>query len=422
MPGGQSHNARFYEPYPFYADRASGKYIWDVDGNRYTDYWMGHTALIMGHSPSLVVRAINSQSRNGLLFGSPNKYAYELASLVNRSVPCAESIRFCTTGAEATMYAVRLARAFTKRKTVVKMRGGWHGYNSALTVGVTPPFNTPESRGMIDTEEQFVSLAEFNDIEATRKVLTNLKDDLACVIIEPVMGSGGVLPARSEYLRFLREECDRLGAVLIFDEIITGFRLALGGAQEFFGIKPDLCTLGKILGGGLPVSAVAGESEILSLADTTTRSKAERCWIGGGTFSENALCLRAGIATLNYLLNNKASVYPRIGRLGVGTQSFRGQGIRRPRDQSKVDRTRLAFCYTLPCGGAGRDRRPDPGCQLQSRSGASVLLRPHFQIWNLLHPRPHRSNLHGPHESRYQESRKGVGRTCSRICGRAKER
>ncbi len=239
MPGGQSHNARFYDPYPFYADRASGKYIWDVDGNRYTDYWMGHTALIMGHSPQVVVRAINSQSGNGLLFGSPNKYAYELASLVNRSVPCAESIRFCTTGAEATMYAVRLARAFTKRKTVVKMRGGWHGYNSTLTVGVTPPFNTPESRGMIDTEEQFVSLAEFNDIEATRKVLTNLKDDLACVIIEPVMGAGGVLSAKREYLRFLREECDRLGAVLIFDEIITGFRLALGGAQEFFGIKPD---------------------------------------------------------------------------------------------------------------------------------------------------------------------------------------
>ena len=144
MPGGQSHNARFFDPYPFYASRARGKYIWDVDGNRYTDYWMGHTALICGHSPPFVVRALKKQVSNGLLYGTPNRHAHELAKLVNETVPCAESVRFCSTGAEATMYAVRLARGYTKRKTIVKIAGGWHGYNSTLAVGVTQPYSVPE--------------------------------------------------------------------------------------------------------------------------------------------------------------------------------------------------------------------------------------------------------------------------------------
>src|SRR5579872_5391222 len=130
MPGGHSHNARFFSPYPFYAQKAQGKFIWDIDGNRYMDYWMGHTALILGHSPSIVSSVIKEQSTRGLLLGSPNRYAYELASLVNGAVPCAEMVRFCTTGAEATMYAVRLARAFTKKTTIIKMAGGWHGYSS----------------------------------------------------------------------------------------------------------------------------------------------------------------------------------------------------------------------------------------------------------------------------------------------------
>ncbi len=316
MPGGHSHNARSFEPYPFYAKRARGKYIWDIDGNRYTDYWMGHTSLILGHSPRPVVDAIEKQAGNGLLFGSPNKFAYELAQLVNKTVPCAESIRFCTTGAEATMYAVRLARSFTRKKIIVKMTGGWHGYNSALTVGVSAPYNVPESSGLIPEEEKYARLAEFNDIEATRAVLAECADQLAGVIVEPVMGAGGVLAANKEYLKFLREECTRLGCPLILDEIITGFRLSLGGAQEHYGITPDLCTLGKILGGGLPVSAVAGRKEILSLADTTGKSKAERCWIGGGTFSENALCMNAGIATLKHLIKNKSTLYPQISSLG----------------------------------------------------------------------------------------------------------
>ncbi|MDG6906156.1 MAG: aspartate aminotransferase family protein [Nitrososphaerota archaeon] len=318
MPGGQSHNARFFAPYPFYASKASGKHVWDVDGNRYTDYWMGHTALIFGHSPPFVVRALKDQSSKGLLYGAPNMYAYELARLVNQIVPSAESIRFCSTGAEATMYAVRLARGFTKKKIVVKMAGGWHGYNSALTVGVSNPYEVPESNGLDSEEELHVKLGRFNNIEETKKILEENAEDIACVIIEPVMGSGGVLPVSESYLRFLRDECSRMGALLIFDEIITGFRLALGGAQERYKIKPDISTLGKILGGGLPVSAVVGRSDILDLVDTNKhREKTERVWIGGGTFSENALCMCAGIATLSHLIEQKKTIYPRLERLGT---------------------------------------------------------------------------------------------------------
>jgi glutamate-1-semialdehyde 2,1-aminomutase len=317
LAGGQSHNARFFEPYPFYAARARGKYLWDVDNNRYVDYWMGHTALILGHSPKIVSEVLANQVRNGLLFGTPNKYAVELAQLVTRCVPCAESVRFCTTGAEATMYAVRLARAYTKRKHIVKMAGGWHGYNSALTVGVSFPYEVPESAGLDPSDEPFVRLARFNDIQSTVKLLSSESSDVAAVILEPLMGAGGVLAADREYLKALREQCDKIGALLIFDEIITGFRLALGGAQEYYGVEPDICTLGKILGGGLPASAIAGKRDVIQLVDMTLhRPKQERCWIGGGTFSEHALAMRAGTATLDYLRRRKNNIYPAIGKLG----------------------------------------------------------------------------------------------------------
>lgn len=315
FPGGESHNARYFSPYPFFAKRAKGKYIWDVDGNRYVDYWMGHTALILGHSPNIVSAEIREQSNNGLLLGTANILAYELGELVTQSVPSAEAVRFCTTGAEATMYATRLARAYTGRKYVVKMTGGWHGYSSSLTVGVSPPYEVSESKGLIRDEEKLVKLTSFNDLEETQRILNEDKNEIAAVILEPVAGAG-TIPAEKDYLKGLKESCERIGALLIFDEIITGFRLALGGAQEYYGMKPDLCTLGKILGGGLPASAVAGRSDIMSLADTTTKSKTQRCWIGGGTFSEHALSMRAGITTLKYLRKSRNSIYSSLGKMG----------------------------------------------------------------------------------------------------------
>ena len=312
-----SHNARFFEPYPFYSIRARGKYIWDIDQNRYVDYWMGHTSLILGHSPNVVTKELRKQIGNGLLLGTANKYAVELSELVNACVPSAELVRFCTTGAEATMYAVRLARARTRRKDIIKIAGGWHGYSSALTVGVSYPYNKPESAGLLETDESHVRLARFNDIANIRKVMSIDRKQVAAVIVEPVLGAGGVIPADRDYLRTLREECDRVGALLIFDEIITGFRLALGGAQEYYRVKPDICTLGKILGGGLPSSCIAGSRETMSLADTTVkRTKEERCWIGGGTFSEHALAMLSGIATIKFLRERKGSIYSDLDKRG----------------------------------------------------------------------------------------------------------
>jgi len=200
-------------------------------------------------------------------------------------------------------------------------------------VGVSAPYDVPESAGLIAEDDRFVKLADFNNIEQTKQVLESSANDLAGVIIEPVVGAGGVIPAKKEYLEFLKQKCSELGAILIFDEIITGFRLALGGAQEYYGITPDMCTLGKILGGGLPVSAIAGKSEIMSLADVTNKSKTERCWIGGGTFSENSLCMKSGIATLNHLGKNRKSIYRNLNRLGEDLRksvdkAFAEHGIR----------------------------------------------------------------------------------------------
>jgi glutamate-1-semialdehyde 2,1-aminomutase len=319
--GGQSHNARFYEPYPFFVKRAVGKYVWDVDSNRYVDYWMGHTALILGHSPQVVSSELRKQVGNGLLFGTPNLYAFELGKLVSEIVPCAELVRFCTSGAEATMYATRLARAFTGRKYIAKIAGGWHGYSSSLTVGVSTPYEVSESRGLVPEEERAVKLVPFNNLDGVKKVLSENPNEISAVIVEPVLGAGGTIPADPDYLKGLREECDTVGALLIFDEIITGFRLALGGAQEYYGVKPDICTLGKILGGGLPSSAIVGRADIMSLADTTTRSKNERCWIGGGTFSEHALAMRAGAATLRHLKRNRRSIYRSLAKFGEELRS-----------------------------------------------------------------------------------------------------
>jgi len=182
---------------------------------------------------------------------------------------------------------------------------------------VSPPYDVPESSGLLSDDDRLVKLAAFNNIEETKRVISENPEDIAGIIIEPVMGAGGVLPANKQYLEFLRSKCSKIGALLIFDEIITGFRLSLGGAQEYYGVTPDVTTLGKILGGGLPVSAIVGRTEILELANAEAhKGKSERVWIGGGTFSENALCMRAGIATINRLVEDRKEVYGRLEKCG----------------------------------------------------------------------------------------------------------
>ncbi len=314
-PGGVSHNIRFFPPYPFYTIKARGSKIWDADGNVYTDYWMGHMALILGHSPEPVVTRIREQIENGFHFGTVNPYALELAEAIQRNLPSAEMVRLGCSGTEATMYAVRLARAYTGKRIVVKAEGGWHGGNPILHKAVSAPYDKPDSLGILEDEQRFTRTIPVNDIEGSRLILRGCGDDLACVIIEPVLGSG-CIPLDKNYLLFLREECDRYNAVLIFDEVITGFRLGISSAQGFYRVKPDITTLGKIIGGGFPIGAVAGLSEILKLADLTSGHKWERCWIGGGTFSCNPMSSIAGLATIEFLEENANQVYSKINKLG----------------------------------------------------------------------------------------------------------
>lgn len=312
--GGVNHNARFYEPYPIFVRRARGQYFWDEDGNRYTDYWMGHMALILGHSPKVVTEALRMQIESGTHYGMGSRSSVELGEEFQRDVRCAEGMRFCNSGAEATMYLVRLARAYTGRKVVIKMAGGWHGYNTELNKGVHEPFDRKESAGILEEEQAHVRTVRFNDLDAAEKEVKRARGDTAVIFLEPVLGAGGCIPADADYLRGLRELADRTGALLAFDEIITGFRLALGGAQEWYGVVPDLAAFGKIAGGGLPIGAVCGRREIIALADPSKRRGFVS--IGGGTFSENPLSMAAGLATLRYLRKNSNAIYPQLDLLG----------------------------------------------------------------------------------------------------------
>ncbi len=317
--GGVNHNARYYEPYPLFVSKAKGQHIWDEDGNRYVDYWMGHMALILGHSPSAVTSAVRSQIGGGTHFGTSSRLSVELAEEVQKSVPCAELLRFCSSGAEATMYLVRLARGYTRKRTVIKMAGGWHGYNTELNKGVHSPFDRPEGAGILPEEQAFTKTVRFNDLEDARKGVEAAGNDVAVIFLEPVLGAGGCLPADTEYLKGLRELADSKGILLAFDEVITGFRVALGGAQERYGVKPDLASFGKIVGGGLPIGLVAGRKEIVALADPS--KKEGFVSIGGGTFSENPMTMVAGLATVRYLRRNKREVYTNLEREGKRLRS-----------------------------------------------------------------------------------------------------
>jgi glutamate-1-semialdehyde 2,1-aminomutase len=231
-------------------------------------------------------------------------------------MPRAEMMRFSTTGSEATMYAVRLARAKTGRRVIAKAIGGWHGFNTTLMQTVNYPFEAEEGPGLVQDEGQYVESIPFNNLEASLKVLETIKDDLACVIIEPVLGGAGCIPPADGYLQGLQEFAKKNGSLFILDEIVTGFRVSLHGAASKYGLEPDLFTLGKICGGGMPIGVVCGDKEVMSLADPVSiRDKQARCAIGGGTFSANPVTMTAGLATLNFLKKN-SRVYTKIDRLG----------------------------------------------------------------------------------------------------------
>jgi glutamate-1-semialdehyde 2,1-aminomutase len=317
MPGGVSHGVRYFPHYPLFIQRVQGPRIWDVDGNEYIDLWMGHYALILGHQPSVVTEAIREVVDLGVHWGIVHEREIALARLIREMVPCVEKLRFCASGTEATMYAVRLARAFTGRRVIIKIEGGWHGGNTDLSAAIKVPFDEPESAGILSEVSPFIRAIPLNDVDAARSAVRACKGDLAGIIIEPVMGAAGMIPAERAYLETLREETARVGAVLIFDEIIAGFRLAPGGGQEYYGIVPDLAVLGKILGGGSNIGVIGGRRQILDLTDpTVSRRKAERVLAGGGTFSCSPMAMVTGLSMLHHLKEHAQEIYPRLNALG----------------------------------------------------------------------------------------------------------
>ncbi|MFQ5782884.1 MAG: aspartate aminotransferase family protein [Nitrosopumilus sp.] len=310
---GVSHNIRYYEPYPFVVKSSSKKNLIDVDDNKYTDYWMGHWSLILGHGPKSVKESLKKQIEKSWMYGTVNEQTLKLSELISKAVPVAEKIRYVTSGTEATMYAVRLARSVTGRKVIAKIDGGWHGYTSDLLKTVNWPFSESESRGIIN-EEKIISIP-YNDLQESLKILKKHAKNLAGVIIEPVLGGGGCIPATPDYLRGIQEFVHKNKSLFILDEIVTGFRFRFGCLYPTMKLDPDIVTLGKIVGGGMAIGVMCGKKEIMKIADTTGKKKSERSYVGGGTFSANPVSMISGFATLNYL-KSKNSVYSKINSLG----------------------------------------------------------------------------------------------------------
>ena len=320
---GIHHNIRFFEPYPFVTKSASGKFLVDVDSNKYVDFWMGHWSLILGHAPKNIRKSAIEQIKNDWMHGTSNQNAILLSEKISKVVPVAEKIRYATTGTEATMYAVRLARAVTGKKIIAKIDGGWHGYTTDLLKTVNWPFNQSESEGLTD-EKHIISLP-YNNLEQSLTILKTVKKDLAGIVIEPVLGGGGAIPATKNYLKGLEEFTKKNNSLFILDEIVTGFRFRYGCLYETMKLDPDIVTLGKIVGGGFPIGVICGKDEIMEHANTSTHSKKTRTYIGGGTFSANPLSMMAGSTNLDTIKKKGNLLYKKINSVGDGMKKVLGK-------------------------------------------------------------------------------------------------
>jgi glutamate-1-semialdehyde 2,1-aminomutase len=303
MPGGVSSPVRAIAPYPFYTARSQGPYLWDADGNRFIDYCLAYGPMILGHRHPAVMQAVASQMERGWLYGTPSELEVKLAQRISGHYPAMEMMRFVSTGTEATMAAIRVARGANGRNKIIKIEGGFHGAHDSVLVKAGSGATTlgiPDSRGVpMDTAKNTLQVP-FNDTETLEKVLKAFPDEIACMIMEPVLGNiGPVLPDKG-YLQSVRQLTQEHDVLLIFDEVITGFRLGLGGAQQYYGVVPDLTTLGKIIGGGFPIGVFGGRRDLMEQVAPS----------GGiyqaGTFNGSPVSLAAGMATLDILEKEKA--------------------------------------------------------------------------------------------------------------------
>ena len=311
IPGGVNSPVRAFKSVhreaPIFVKKAKGSKLWDEDGNEYIDYICSWGPMILGHNFKNVIEGVREEVENGSSYGLPTKLEVELAELITKCCPSMDKVRLTTSGTEATMSAVRLARAYTGRNKILKFEGCYHGHSDALLVKSGSGLLTDgyqDSNGITEGVLKDTLTVPFGDREKIKEVLE--KNNVACLIMEPVPANMGVISPDVKFLKFVREICTATSTVLIFDEVISGFRLSLGGAQEYFGITPDMTTLGKIIGGGYPVGAFGGKGEIMNLVAPIGRV------YHAGTLSGNPISVRAGLETVSYLYNNKETIYKEL--------------------------------------------------------------------------------------------------------------
>lgn len=309
FPSGITHDSRRILPYGIYVDRGEGARKWDVDGNEYVDYYGGHGALIHGHGRPEVIEAVQAQMAKGTHFGACHALEVEWGGLVKELVPSAETVRFTSSGTEANLMALRLARAFTGKNKVIRFAGHFHGWSDHLTFGADSHYDGEPTPGVLDDIARNMVLLQQNDVAGLEAAIA-ADDDIAAVILEPTGASGGQVPTTPAFLEALRALTADKGIVLIFDEVVTGFRVSPGGAQAEFGITPDLTSLAKILAGGLPGGAICGQSDILELLDfDAAETKHFEKIAHQGTYNANPLSAAAGIAALSMLRDGRACAH-----------------------------------------------------------------------------------------------------------------
>jgi glutamate-1-semialdehyde 2,1-aminomutase len=313
IPGGVNSPVRNYSPYPLFVASAKGSRFRTVDGEEFLDYCMAYGALLDGHAHAEVVEAVQNAMRGGWLYGQPTEMEVELASLIRSLLPSMEMVRLVNSGTEATMHSLRLARAFTGRQKILKFEGGYHGAHDSVLVKAgsgASILGVPNSEGITNNVAKDTLVAKFNDEVMSRSIIEDHSHELAAVIMEPIMGNMGPILPRPGFLATLRKITRENGVVLIFDEVITGFRVALGGAQEYFGIRPDMTILGKIMGGGFPIAAFGGRREIME----------KLAPLGGvyqaGTYNGNPVSVAASLVTLQSLKRRAGQLYPKLEKTG----------------------------------------------------------------------------------------------------------
>lgn len=361
IPGGVNSPVRAFRGLgrePFFVERAAGANIWDVDGKEYIDYVGTWGPAILGHAPAVVIDAVRAAAEHGVSFGIPNPSEVEMAELICRWVPSIEKVRMVNSGTEATMSCVRLARGFTKRDKIIKFEGCYHGHVDSLLVHAGSGALThgqPDSAGVPAGFADLTIALPFNDIEAVRAAFRNNPGEIAAIILEPIPANAGLYFPEPGFLEALRDECTTHSALLIFDEVMTGFRVARGGAQEIYGVRPDLTALGKVIGGGLPVGAFGGREEIMDqLSPLGPVYQA-------GTLSGNPLAMAAGLAQLREL--ERIDGWKQLEKLGAQLEGATRKSLGRTGVSATFHRIGSMFCLFFTAG---------PVTDLQSARGSDI--------------------------------------------------